>query len=262
MKLIMQSVKFFLRPFRRKIFSLLPSRLTIKPAIAQAYIGGVYESRFTLTNFPSLYSPLNATKCVYLLKMYDANGFCIAQEKISIDEFGSFEVRPNEVFGFPLPQLGMFTARIMPVNLNSYRHLGKIASHFYALYSDKGRNSFVLVHPQTYVNELRSERQEWISGISLDAHKIRKISAIQINPTNKTIQTNLFLVTEQCCICDNYDRAGVIPPMGSRLVEWDLEELGIHNGYISVGGIGLPTNNAKPILLTHFKDGSFTGMHG
>ena len=118
------------------------------------------------------------------------------------------------------------------------------------------------MHPQTYLNEPRIDNLEWVSGFILDAQKIHKITAIQINPTNKFINTNLFLFREGTDFIANSNKHGVIPPMGARLVEWDLLRMGIKDGYISVAARGLPTINAKPILLTHFDDGSFSGMHG
>jgi hypothetical protein len=256
------SAKNIFRPFKRTIESILPKRLSIKPPIVQAYLGGKYESRFTLVNFPSLYSPLNACPCIYDIELYDSNGYRIGKKSLTIEAFGSIEVRPGEFFDGPLPDFGMFTAIIRPANPASYKHLGEISSHFYALYSDKAQNSFALVHPQTYINAPRSSSQEWVSGYILDAHKIRKIAAIQINPTKKNVDTNLFLFREGMESNRIGEMPDVIPPMGARMVEWDLTKVGIKDEYFSVAAVGFPTNNGKPIILTHFEDGSFSGMHG
>jgi hypothetical protein len=262
MVLIIKTLKNLLRPLKKALKKILPNRLVVGPAVVQAYLGGIYETRYTLTNFPSLYSPLHATPCTYIIEIYDESGNLCASKKIFIDVFGSLEVQPKELFGDKLPDLGLFSARILPQNPNSLAHLGKINSHFYALYSDKEHNSYALVHPQTYINEPRSEQQEWISGIFLDASRVSHISAIQINPTKKSVETNLFLILDESIVLDHCNRPGIIPPMGTRCVRWNIAELGFDNGNIVVAGRGLPTNNAKPILLTFFKDGTFSGMHG
>lgn len=257
-----ETVKSALRPLRKKVSSALPRYLRVKPAIAQVYLGGEYESRFTLINFPSLYSPLNARPCAYDVALYDATGHCVYKRTLTIEAFGSFEVCPRDFFNVPLPDLGMFTAKIRPVNLVADRHLGTITSHIYALYTNKAQNSFALVHPQTYINAPRSGHLEWVSGCLLDADKVRKITAIQINPTARAMDATLFLLRDGVGVSPIGERRSVIPPMGARMVEWNLSEVGISNGYVSVAASGLPTNNAKPILLTHFEDASFTGMHG
>lgn len=262
MKFLAASAKNLLRPLKRKVESILPKRLSIKPPIVQAYLGGEYESRFTLVNFPSLYSPLNASSCIYDIELYDSNGCCIDKRSLTIEAFGSIEVRPSQFVGGSLPDVGMFTARIRPANPASYKHLGEISSHIYALYSNKANNSFALVHPQTYINAPCVDGQEWVSGYILNANKIRKIIAIQINPTGKNVDTNLFLFREGIEASRIGEMPGLMPPMGARMVEWDLTKVGINDGYFSVAGIGFPTNNAKPIILTYFEDGSFSGMHG
>jgi hypothetical protein len=255
-------VKNTIRPLKNRIENILPKYLRVKPAIIQAYLGGEYESRFTLINFPSLYSPLNARACSYDVALYDATGHCVCKRTLTIEAFGSFELCPSEFFNVRLPDLGMFTAKIRPKNRVAVRHLGTISSHIYALYSNKAKNSFVLVHPQTHINSPRSGHGEWISGCILDADKIRKITAIQVNPTAKAVNSTLFLLRCGVEAVPISERSAVIPPMGARMVEWNLLEAGITKGYVSIAASGLPTNNAKPILLTHFEDASFSGMHG
>jgi hypothetical protein len=49
--------------------------------------------------------------------------------------------------------------------------------------------------------------------------------------------------------------------MGARKVSWDLPDIGLTHGLFSIGANGLPTKNAKPVLLTRFEDGLFSGMH-
>lgn len=256
------SAKNILRPFKRKVESLIPKRLSVKPAIVQAYLGGECESRYTLVNFPSLYSPSKACPCIYDVALYGPSGNCIGERSLTIEPFGSFEVRPGELFGINLPEFGMFTAKIRPANPWSDKHLGQIASHFYALYEDKAHKSFALVHPQTFVNAPCGGQVEWVSGYLMDCSKIRKVTAIQINPTDQFAETTLYLFRDGEVGNHISEMKGMIPPMGARKVEWNLTEAGFTEGLFSIAAIGLPTDNAKPILLTHFEDGSFSGMHG
>ena len=257
------NAKTALRPLKRSIEHHLPGRLRVAAPVVQAYLGGDYATRYTLVNFPSLYSPRTAHACLYDVALHAADGRRVGRRTLRIEAFGSLEVRPENLFGEDLPPLGMFTARIRPASRYTfaYKHLGVVTSHFYALYADRGGSSFALVHPQTLVNAPRGENMRWHSGYLLDAGKVRKLVAIQINPTDRTVDVGLHLVrpgahSEHLCPMD-----GAIPAMGSRRVVWDLAGIGMTGGLFSIAARGLPTNNAKPILLTYFADGSFTGMH-
>jgi hypothetical protein len=216
-----------------------------------------------LVNFPSLYSPRTARPCVYDVALYAADGRRVGRHSLRVETFGSLEVRPEKLFGPNLPPLGMFTARIRPANplTFAYKHLGLVTSHFYALYADREGSSLALVHPQTLVNAPRGENTNWRSGYLLDAERIRKLVAIQVNPTSQAVDTGLYLVRASASTQHVGDENGLIPPMGSRRVVWDLPAIGLTQGLFSIAARGLPTNNAKPILLTYFTDGSFCGMH-
>jgi hypothetical protein len=257
------NAKDVLRPLKRSIEHRMPGRLKVAAPVVQAYLGGEYETRYTLVNFPSLYSPQAAHPCVYDVALYAADGARIGRRTLRIKKFGSVEVRPEALFGSNLPPLGMFTARIRAANpfTFAYKHLGTVTSHFYALYADRGGSSLALVHPQTLVNAARGENMQWRSGYLLDAAKIRKLVAIQVNPTPQAAAVSLYLVREGEGSKRLGDMVGRIPAMGSRKVEWDLPAIGLTQGLFSVAAQGLPTNNAKPILLTYFADGSFCGMH-
>jgi hypothetical protein len=257
------NAKDALRPLKRSVERRMPGRLKAAAPVVQAYLGAEYETRYTLVNFPSLYSPQTPHPCLYDVALYASDGQCIGRRTLRIEKFGSIEVRPQELFGSNLPALGMFTARIRatkPLTF-AYKHLGTVTSHFYALYADRDGSSMVLVHPQTLVNAPHGENMQWRSGYLLDAAKIRKLVAIQVNPTPRAVDVGLYLVREGAGSTHLGDRDGRIPAMGSRKVAWDLPTLGMTQGLFSVAARGLPTNNAKPILLTYFADGSFCGMH-
>jgi hypothetical protein len=88
-------VKDVLRPLKHSIRHHLPGRLRAAAPVVQAYLGGEFETRYTLVNFPSLYSPRTAHPCVYDLALHDAAGRRVRKESRRIASFGS-EVRPSE----------------------------------------------------------------------------------------------------------------------------------------------------------------------
>jgi hypothetical protein len=255
--------KNVLRPLKRRLDQVLPRPLRVAAPVVQAFLGGEYLTRYTLVNFPSLYSPSTAHPCIYDIALYAADGSRIAGRELRIAAYGSLEVRPEEVFGADLPDLGMFTARIRSASALTfaYKHLGTVTSHFYALYSDRQERSLALVHPQTLVDAASGAHMAWESGYLLDAGKIRKLVAIQVNPTASAATSSLHLIRAGADAERMGMQTGTIPTMGARMVSWDLPDIGLTRGLFFIAADGLPTTNAKPVLMTHFADGSFTGMH-
>jgi hypothetical protein len=255
--------KDLLRPLKQKFDQVMPRRLRAAAPVAQAFLGGEYLSRYTLVNFPSLYSPSTARACVYDVALYDAVGTRIGARSLRIEPFGSLEVKPEELFDGPLPEQGTFTARIRAAQAFDfeYKHLGEVTSHFYALYQDLRGRSLALVHPQTLVDAASGSHMNWLSGYLLDAARIRRLTAVQINPTAQATQSSLFLFRAGAEHEPLTETGGVIAAMGARVTHWELAALGLDDGLFSIGARGLPTANAKPVLLTHFADGSFSGMH-
>ncbi len=255
--------KDVLRPLKRRIDQVLPRPLRAAAPVVQAFLGGEYRTRYTLVNFPSLYSPSTAHPCIYDIALYSADGRRIGRRELHIASYGSLEVRPEEIFGADLPELGMFTARIRSASALTfaYKHLGTVTSHFYALYSDRKDSSLALVHPQTLINAASGAQMAWESGYLLDAARIRKLVAIQVNPTSAAAASSLHLVRADADAERIDIRTGLVPSMGARKVSWDLTAIGLTRGLFFIAANGLPTTNAKPVLLTHFEDGSFTGMH-
>jgi hypothetical protein len=263
MAALVRGVKNILRALKRKLESYLPRNMNVSSPIVQVYLGGEYESKYSLINFPSLFSPLTASSCIYDVALYGSDGSCIGRRSIPIKPFGSFEVRPAEIFGENLPDLGMFTAKIRsasPLDFSD-KHLGKITSHIYALYMCKAQRSFALVHPQTTISGKSAGKVEWKSAVLLDSNKIRQLVAIQINPTNFYAESNLFLFRDGEENIRLSEMNAKIPPMGARKVEWDMTEDGITEGQFSIGASALTNPNAKPIIFTYFEDGTFSGMH-
>jgi hypothetical protein len=263
MSSLMVRTKDALRPLKRRIDQVLPRRLRVAAPVVQAFLGGEYLTRYTLVNFPSLYSPSTAHPCIYDIALYAADGSRIGRRELRIAAYGSLEVRPEEVFGTDLPDLGMFTARIRSASALTfaYKHLGTVTSHFYALYSDRKDRSLALVHPQTLIDAASGAQMAWQSGYLLDAGNIRKLVAVQVNPTSAITTSSLHLFRAGAEAERIGTQTGTIPAMGARKVSWDLADVGLTRGLFSIAAHGLPTTNAKPVLVTHFADGSFTGMH-
>lgn len=256
-------MKDILRSLKRKLEAYLPRNMNVSSPIVQVYLGGEYETRYSLVNFPSLFSPLTASRCIYDISLYDANGFLVGKRSIPIKPFGFFEVRPAEIFGGNLPDLGMFAAKIRSTSFLDFsdRHLGRITSHIYALYINKSQSSFALVHPQTPISGKFTVKDQWKSAALFDSNKIRRLVAIQLNPTDLHVESNLFLFRDGEENKRLSEINGQIPAMGSRKVEWDVRKAGITEGQFSLGANALTTPNAKPIIFSYFEDGTFTGMH-
>lgn len=264
MSKFIDNVKKLLRPTKRRLDGFFPRNWRVSPPVAQLYLGGTFESKYSLVNFPSLFSPKTARDCIYEIALYDHDGSCVRKKKIRIQPFGSLEVVPKEMFGEDLPNFGTFTARIRSVTPFFFldRHLGKITSHIYALFLDKYSESSVLIHPQTTLSNEKIEKFSWKSSVLWDSYKVKKITAFQINPTPYLVESTLFLISVNGKLEEYFGEVSdVIPPMGSRMVSWDLEAEGLSSEKFTIGAAGVSTHNAKPIVLTYFEDGTFTGMH-
>ena len=250
------------RPYKRKLQAIF-RRMSVAPAVIQVYVGGDYETRYTLVNFPSLYSPLKSCACFYDVELYGDDGECFGKGSLELKPYGSVEVIPSMLFKRKLPDYGFFSAKIRPQKKFVYRHLGQIRSHIYALISDPLQTSFVLIHPQTFIGQETTENYQWLSAVNIDARHVRKIIVFQPNPTSKLFKSKYYLFSyinnKKQKIAD-FDI--LIPPMGTIKIEWDLNILDVYDGFVSVAASALPTSNGKPILFNYFKDGSFTGMHG
>jgi hypothetical protein len=99
------------------------------------------------------------------------------------------------------------------------------------------------------------------TSLIYDAGKIRKLVAIQVNPTATPTTSSLHLIRAGVDAERIGVQTGTIPAMGARMVSWNLPDIGLTRGLFFIAAHGLPTTNAKPVLMTHFADGSFTGMH-
>lgn len=213
-----------------------------------------------LTNFPSFFSPKSATPCYYNISLFDSDGKLKGEKKISLPVFGSFEVKPEKLFNFEMPTYGMVAIKILPTKHFSFsdRHLGVISSHFYAFYHDEKMKSVALIHPQTSVNDFPVSDKYWKSNLLINSSKVDKLEIYQLNPSGQTAETRLILFDDQQKqIAESHS---VMKPRSTRKIIWDISKLDT-GSYLHLEAAGLTGSNAKPLIFTHLKNGTFSASH-
>jgi hypothetical protein len=97
----------------RRVRAVSPGPIEIGPPICQLFIGG-YGKRtvYTFVNFPSLFSPTTASACSYRLTLYDQGGNKVGSRRIGVPALGTVEVRVEDIFDLPLPEIGLVSAQI------------------------------------------------------------------------------------------------------------------------------------------------------
>jgi hypothetical protein len=177
--------------------NVLPRAFNISEPVVQIFVNNdEVRTTYSFTNFPSLYSPKTAAEYFYQIKLYSPNGKLFAQTKIKVPPFGSTYFVPEQYFGKELPEFGMITAEIKPKNIfyNSDKHLGKITSHFYAMFMDKGMNSVGVIHPQVRIKRKARNQKSWVSNQVIETKGLVKIVNYQLNPTGVSLNSNISLV--------------------------------------------------------------------
>ncbi|HEV2643617.1 MAG TPA: hypothetical protein VGT98_12955, partial [Candidatus Elarobacter sp.] len=128
----------------RKVRRWLPRNLQRGEPVLQFFLNGFGKAtRYTLVNFPSLYSPGTAHACYYDLVLYDATGGVAGRASVDVPVAGTRELVLSDVLRGPLPELGVLSAQIRSPHVLDYgdRHLGTVRSFFYAAYHDAGMRS-------------------------------------------------------------------------------------------------------------------------
>jgi hypothetical protein len=239
----------------------LPRSMTLGPAITQVFIfNHQMQSRYTLTNFPSFFSPKHAASYVYKVSILNQNGNIVGTKKIDIPQFGTIEMIPQKIFDFKLPEFGTISVSIEPVKRFTFsdRHLGIIFARFYALYHDQNMNSMVLIHPQTFETDLPQPNRCWKSNLLIDPKTVDQIEIYQINPSEKKAHTDLILFDQ-----DHHQiriSQAQMAPHSIRKIVWDIAELRKYQ-FLYLGSNGLTGTNAKPLVFNRFGKGIFSGSH-
>lgn len=239
----------------------LPRAFNVGPAVVQLFLNDGRETSLSLLNFPAFLAPKEAQAYEYRVWVYDEDGHEKASTRVSVAPFGAVDVNLRERFGSQLPAFGMVAVRIEPTSLLSFRdgHLGRIRSHFFALYSDRDMNSIGLVHPQTSLGSPVDSQRRWVSNLRLDPRRLRKLEMFQVNPSRESVTSEAFLQSEEDEVLATHREA--IPSYGTRRAVFDIESIESRCAVFSVGLHGLAAANGKPILFLHYRDGSFSCCH-
>lgn len=252
---IKQKVKFFVK-------SHLPRGANLGPPIVQLFLNDGRNTHLGLINFPTFLAPDETGEYVYRLCIYDADGRKLGEKQIELSRFGSIEVNLADVFAFSLPSYGMVAVRIEPRNSLYFgdRHLGRIRSNFFTLYTGPKMDSLGLIHPQTSLDAPCDPTRSWMSNLQLDPRCVRKIEVFQVNPSRQALESEVILQGSDGHLLANAKE--LVPAHGTRRAMFDMEPLEKFCESFSVGLRGLAAANGKPILFMHFRDGSFTCCHG
>ena len=253
-----------LKVLKSAIKNLLPRGVRMRPPIAQLYIGGNkgLSSRYSLTNIPSLYSPVKAYPVIYDCRIYDQSGKLIESRSVKLAPYGSYDLVPAKFFNSVLPEFGLFVAKMRPESFFTYsdKHLGEITAHFYALYSDEKTGSLALIHPQSTLYPAKwSAGRDWRSGFLIDSGALSKILIIQINPTKEYFSNRVEIYNE-----DGVNLGGVnfnIPPMGCEAKEVWAKDLSHDRKMIHIRSKKLSAENTKPIIFIYDYNHNFLGLH-
>jgi hypothetical protein len=248
---------------RDRLARMMPSvaPLQVTDAIVQLFIGsGGKNSTYTFINFPSLYSPQFAVPCRYEVSLFDPSGRRVAQEKIDVPVYGTAEVRLEDLFKKELPEFGMVSARILPFPglKNPYPTLGRMTSHFYAIYSDANARSLAVVHPQSRFGVRSHAELKWTSNLLLALRDLKELEIYQINPSPDRVRTDLLLQDEQGNVLKH--ELSSVPAYGTRRVVWPVADLQGHENVL-IGLNGLTAQNAKPLVFGIFNDATFNACH-
>jgi hypothetical protein len=246
---------------KAKLRNFLPRELNINSDIVQVFVNSKgIKTRYSLTNFPSFFSPKQSSPCVYLVRLLDFDGNIFGNRRIEVPVFGTVEVKPEELFHSSLPEFGMISVNIRSSRFFSYadRHLGLITSHFYAFYHDEKTGSMALIHPQTSAIALPESNLFWKSNLFIPCKNLDYLELYQLNPGKISAQTTLYLSDEN----ENriFESESIMKPRSTRKIVWKMTN-GNANRYVYISAKGMTGPNAKPLVFSYLKNGCFNASH-
>ncbi len=242
----------------RTVRNSLPRQFNVGAPVTQVFIStDQIHSRYSLTNFPSFFSPKSATTYQYLVTLFDPDGDTVAVKNVNVPSFGTLEIQPEKLFDVSLPEFGMIAADIQPSSKFHFadRHLGVIFPHFYAFYSSPSFESMALVHPQTSMGD-QPTSNHWRSNLLINPKNLKYLELFQINPGSKAWETQLFLIDEDQNQLQ--ESRAIMSPKSARKIHWEINP---ESKYLHVEATGLTGTNAKPLVFNNFKNGNFTACH-
>ena len=184
------------------------------PPVCQLFVNGQGKrSRYTLTNFASMFAPQEARPMTYAVKLLDETGAEVASQDVTIAPFGTADFFPNERFSETLPELGLLTAELRDYDGPAFEHLGLLRPYFYAIYHDDGMRSVAVVHPQTTFLDAAPAGASWRSSHIVACGDVQALEVFQINPTNETRETAVAV-----CDLGGEVKASSAAAMGPRSV--------------------------------------------
>ncbi|EQA47259.1 hypothetical protein LEP1GSC050_0884 [Leptospira broomii serovar Hurstbridge str. 5399] len=259
-------IKDLLRPIYRALLEIKDSQKgRLSPPVTQIFINDeTRRTSFSITNYPSFLLPSRIGKVWYEISLSDQDGNKVFSKDIKLAKYGSMEISPERFYSKKLPNRGLFFANIKESKLSfvqkfHLRKLGRLTSHFYTLYHSADYSNLAMVHPQTVAPVPVSEGKSnfWYSQFLIKVSSISSIELFQMNPSPRKADLNLIVM--------NMDGKEVIsseesvPAFGVRNVKFDRKMLG-ENEYVYIASDTL-RGNEKPILFSHYPDGTYTALH-
>lgn len=228
--------------------------------VCQLFLNGFgKKSRYSLTNFASLYAPGDAKALNYTIRLLDAAGSEVYADDITVPPFGTADYSPAERFSGELPELGLFVTELGELPEGAFAGFGMLRPYFYALYHDSGMQSAAVVHPQTTFLSNAPAGASWQSSLVMPVAGLERIELFQINPSDETRATSVSV-----CRLDGTQLATSTAEMTAqsvRRIEWATAEFARETGpYVCIGSAAMTAPNAKPLLFQH-RAGGFTAAH-
>lgn len=245
-----------------KLLPYLPRQFSLSPPVCQLYLHESFRStRFTLLDFPAVFSPSESNRYYYEVAAYRRDGTLAGRDEVDLQGRGTREFGVGDTsFSKRLDEWGLFTAQLRPRTRFGYKdhHLGRLTSQFYALYHSLDWQSLALVHPQVTLGLGSAPAMRWSSGQRINTSNLSTIEVFQINPTNLDVSSKLLLN-------DSYGNSYAgssdsVPALGTRRLTWSTLALP-KDRLLHLSAEGMTCANAKPVVFCHFLDGSFNGGH-
>lgn len=226
--------------------------------VCQFFLNGFgKKSLYTLTNFPSFYSPRNARPCTYVVALYDELGSLCGQTQVIVPAFGTVAFHPGAHFEGALPELGMVSVAFADGIDPAHAHLGLLRPYFYAVFHDDGMGSIIVVHPQTTILDKPVAQRPWRSNLIARTAGLDAIEVFQLNPLAEARETSIEMCDTQGGVLA--ESAAVIAPRGARRIYWPRSDFAGAE-YLALASRAMTALNAKPLLVQH-RAGGFTAAH-
>ena len=219
------------------------------------------KTKFTFINYLSFFYTDKNLSCNYEIGLFDPKGKLIEKKLIYLKPFGSKLVDINFEFKSTIPKYGMFYAKVFNgsfLDLKFKNSIEKLESPYFATYIQSQSKSIETVHTLNKLDLPPLIDKEWISYIKINPGYLSYIDVHQINPSKKEVKTSINLFDKNLNLIDS--KMSTLKKYGSRIERFDIKKHHKKQN-LRIGLKGLTGRNAKPMLMFHFKDGTFSGCH-